>query len=140
MAFVNEQSERDFHQFLTAWKEHAPDLRALFVEIVRRLETVSGMMLDFHAHDHAGNSLRALLPGLHRPLVALLEISDETDSPDSFAIRFYEDTLDDPRELGDWIPRGLLGEDARSFSIGRNQPALADYVLAQLSSMLSHFE
>ncbi len=137
--FADSQSETNYQRFLAEWQENGADssLKIFFLEIIRRLDSVPRMVFKFTAHDHAGNTLRALRPDLHRPLIALMEIPDDSPSPRSFSIRFYDDALRDPHELGDWIPRGLVGEDARSFTFEGNQPALADYLLDCLSGLLN---
>lgn len=134
--FSSASSEKAFNQFFSAWADDGSGLRTLFSEIIRRLSDARGVTLDFTPHDHAGNTLRALRPGISRPIVALIEIPDDCDSPRSFSIRFYENAIEDPKELGEWIPRGICGEDARSFSLEADRLALADYLLARMAVLL----
>ena len=134
--FSNSRLEQDYENFLAGWEEDEPGIKALFKEIVRRLNQSSRMVVYFIALDPAGGAVRAVRPDMHRPLVALLEFPEDSPAPSSLFIRFYDNAVDDPKSLGDWIPRGLFGEDARSFIVEQNQPALADYVLECLDGVL----
>ena len=134
--FSNSRLEQDYQVFLAGWEEDVPGIKALFMEIVRRLNQTSRIVVSFIALDPAGGAVRAMRPDMQRPLIALLEFPEDSPAPCSLSIRFYDNAVDDPKSLGDWIPRGLLGEDARSFTVEKNQPALADYVLECLDGVL----
>lgn len=134
--FTNPASEESFKRFLSAWRDNGSDVRTVFVEILRRFEERSALRFEFSAHDHAGHTLRVLHPDLSRSIVAIVEIPDDSDCPRTFAIRFYESMVRDPKEWGEWIPRGILGEDARNFIIESDRPALADYILERTERVL----
>ena len=45
---------------------------------------------------------------------------------------FYDDMVTDPDEQGDWVPQGLLGEDARCFNVDELDEDFVAYVAARI--------
>ena len=41
--------------------------------------------------------------------------------------------ITDPDELGDYVPEGLMGEDACCFNLDEDDAAVRDYIAARLA-------
>lgn len=54
------------------------------------------------------------------------------DAPRWLSVCFYGEMITDPDEQGDFVPEGLLGEDAICFDIDQYDDALLQYVEARL--------
>ena len=50
----------------------------------------------------------------------------------ALSVCFYADMIQDPDELGDFVPGGLLGEDACCFNLDENDEAMRDYIRARI--------
>ena len=48
------------------------------------------------------------------------------------SVCFYADMVNDPDELGDFVPSGLMGKDACCLNLEEDDPAMRDYILARL--------
>ena len=66
---------------------------------------------------------------------SLREIGDVVDDePEArwLSVCFYADMVNDPDELGDFVPSGLMGKDACCLNLEEDDPAMRDYILARL--------
>lgn len=70
--------------------------------------------------------------GRSRPLFALLDVVEDADAW-FVSLCFFADEINDPEELGDLIPEGLMGEDGYCFDLAEPDPARLNYLLARLN-------
>ena len=54
------------------------------------------------------------------------------DDPRWLSVCFYGEMITDPEEKGDFVPEGLLGEDAVCFDIEEREEGLVQYVQDRL--------
>ena len=54
------------------------------------------------------------------------------DDPRWLSICFYGEMIDDQEEKGDFVPEGLLGEDAVCFDLERRDEKLIRYIEARI--------
>ncbi|WP_281491932.1 hypothetical protein [Desulfosarcina cetonica] len=54
------------------------------------------------------------------------------DAPRWLSVCFYGDMISDPEDMGDFVPEGLLGEDAMCFDIDRWDDHLIAYVESRM--------
>ena len=67
-----------------------------------------------------------------RPLFAMVDIIDDDPDERWLSVCFFGEMISDPDELGDFVPEGLLGEDAHCFDIEEFDEDLMAYVTARL--------
>jgi hypothetical protein len=65
-----------------------------------------------------------------RELFVMVDVID--DSPRWLSICFYGEMIADPEEKGDFVPEGLLGEDAVCFDLEEHDGALMRYIEARM--------
>ncbi len=108
----------DLDAFLAGWTEDKNAVKPLFLSLYSLLQGLDGVELEYRGRPGVSHSLRALYPGrTDRPLFVLVDIIDDAPEARWLSICFYADLVTDPEELGDVVPGGLAGEDARCFDV-----------------------
>ncbi|MBQ7609428.1 MAG: hypothetical protein IJU76_15905 [Desulfovibrionaceae bacterium] len=71
-----------------------------------------------------------------RELFVLIDVID--DDPDNrwLSVCFYADMVTDPDSLADYVPMGLMGEDACCFSLDSPDASLTQYIMERLDEAL----
>lgn len=117
--------------FLSDWEDC--DSREAFLEFRSALESVEGVTLGFKARPGITYSLRGSHPAQQgRELFALVDVIDDDPEQRWLSVCFYDDMVTDPDEQGDWVPGGLMGEDARCFNVDELDEDLVAYVAARI--------
>ena len=62
----------------------------------------------------------------------LVDVVDDEPEARWLSVCFYADMVNDPEELGDFVPSGLMGKDACCLNLEEDDPAMRDYILARL--------
>ena len=118
-------------RFLEAWEIDPQKLKQTFLKTIDKLKTLEETRLNFISRPGVSYSLRARLRNRHdksRNLFALVDIIDNDPDNRWLSICFYEETVTDPDELGNFVPKGILGEDGYCFDLYEDDPFLASYV------------
>lgn len=118
-------------QFLTTW-EDCPAKEAFGV-LRESLMAVPGVVLSTKLRPGVSISLRGGHPNQQgRELFVMVDIID--DDPDNrwLSVCLYDDLVSDPEGLGDFVPQGLLGEDARCFDLDEADVDTVAYVAARI--------
>lgn len=135
----------DFEAFLEAWTEDQLALQPYAKKIYTQLQGFGNVAFDYKARPGVSYSLR----GTHgkqvaaqqaagvRPLFVLVDIIDDEPESRWLSVCFYADMINDPDELGNFVPVGLLGEDAMCFDLYEADQATLEYVLARLREAFS---
>lgn len=119
--------------FLEGWREGLPAMREAFQAYAGALAAHEGVRLSFKARPGVTYSLRARHAAQQaRELFALVDVVD--DDPDGrwLSVCFYDDMVTDPEELGDMVPGGLMGENARCFNLDGDDARMRSYIAARL--------
>lgn len=124
---------QDIKTFLDSWEIDPLQAKPDFIEFMDYLSSQPNVALDFKSRPHISYSLRARNASQkNRELFVLVDVVD--DEPDSrwLSVCFYADMVSDPEENGDFVPSGLLGEDAICFNLDEDDPAAKEYVMKRL--------
>lgn len=117
--------------FLEAWQETKEKNKAAFVHFKSHLENKDGVELEFIPRPGLTYSLRASHPNQkEKSLFAMVDVIE--DSPRWLSICFYGAMITDPDETGDFVPEGLLGEDAICFDVDAWKDPLIGYIQDRL--------
>lgn len=121
----------ELETFLSQWE--ACDARDAFLAFRQTLEAVDGVTLDFKARPGITYSLR----GAHaaqqgRELFVLIDVIDDDPEQRWLSVCFYDDLVTDAQEQGDWVPGGLMGENARCFNVDEADEDLVAYVAERI--------
>ena len=125
------QAIPELDAFLADWTDTPQKNRQAFMELKNHLGAKPGAVLSFIARPGVTYSLRAAAPDRSdRPLFVMVDVIE--DDPRWLSVCFYDDLVQDPDELGDHVPEGLLGEDAVCFDLETYDPELFAYVIARI--------
>ena len=117
--------------FLAEWTDTPEKNRIAFIELKNQLDAKPGVVLSFVARPQVTYSLRAAAPNQNgRPLFVIVDVIE--DQPRWLSVCFYADTVQDPDELGDYVPEGLLGENAVCFDLESYDPDTLAYLRARI--------
>ena len=104
--------------FIAEWGESPEQNKRAFIELKEHLESMAGVQLSFHPRPGLTYSLRAAHARQRdKPLFVMVDVIEDT--PRWLSVCFYGDMISDPEERGDFVPGGLLGQDARCFDINQ---------------------
>lgn len=126
-----EETMAELETFLAEWEPC--DSREAFLACRKALESIDGMVPAFKARPGITYSLRGTHPAHQgRDLFVLIDVIDDDPSQRWLSVCFYDDMVSDPEEQGDWVPQGLMGEDARCFNVDELDEELVSYVTARI--------
>lgn len=113
-------------RFFEEWEDC--DAKTAFRTFWRILESIADAKLEFKARPGITYSLRGTHPAQKRELFVMVDIIDDDPAQRWLSVCFYDDMVTDPEEHGDWVPQGLLGEDARCFNVDELDEEFVEYV------------
>lgn len=123
----------EIEKFLESWKEDKLNLKPAFIEYLQYLNGDSAIELDFKARPNISYSLRAKKADQKkRDLFVLVDVIDDEPESRWLSVCFYADMISDPDGEGDFVPEGLLGEDALCFNLDEDNARSRKYILARL--------
>lgn len=115
--------------FLDEWSEDSLGTKPIFQALFDDLLKKNDAGFEFHERPGVSYSLR----GIHRaqqdrPLFVMIDVIDDDPKQRWLSVCFYGDMIQDPDEIGDLIPEGLLGADGYCFDITEADRNLEKYV------------
>ena len=126
-----ENVKEELEAFVSTWE--SCDAKDAFLVFRQTLEAVDGVNLDFKARPGITYSLRGAHPAQQeRDLFVLIDVIDDDPEQRWLSVCFYDDLVSDEQELGDWVPGGLMGEDARCFNVDEADEELVAYVVERI--------
>ena len=127
---------QELDAFLTDWEDTEEKNKAVFQRMKAFLEKKEGVILNFNPRPGVTYSLRATHANpKKKSLFAMIDVIE--DSPRWLSVCFYGAMISDPEENGDFVPEGLLGEDAICFDIEKWDDAMIAYVESRLDEACS---
>lgn len=121
--------------FMDGWNADPNNTRDCFLQFKNHLEGLDGVRLDFVERPGITYSLRATHENqVKRGLFAMVDVIDDDPADRWLSICFYRELVDDPDGLGDEVPEGLMGEDAKCFDLYEGDDDMVVYVKARLSN------
>ena len=114
------QLPNELATFLETWTTDPNNAKDAFVRFKDFLLTTPDVRFDFKAKND------------ERPLFVLVDVVDDEPEARWLSVCFYADMVNDPDELGDFVPSGLMGKDACCLNLEEDDPAMRDYILARL--------
>ncbi|EGB16003.1 hypothetical protein DND132_2800 [Pseudodesulfovibrio mercurii] len=121
--------------FIDTWTTDPNRTKDCFTALKCRLEGLDGIKLDFVSRPGITHSLRAAHENQRkRNLFAMVDIIDDDPDDRWLSVCFYSELVDDPDGLGDEVPGGLLGEDARCFDLYEGDDDMVRYIGERLAA------
>ena len=125
---------QDVRDFLDNWQDDPLKAKEAFVVYKDFLVGLPGVSLDFKARPGISYSLRARHEAQRkRELFVLVDVVDDEPESRWLSVCFYADMITDPDEKGDYVPEGLMGEDACCFNLDEDDAAMRAYIAARLA-------
>lgn len=119
----------ELNAFIDGWHADNLGLKPAFLQYRDYLASLPDVSLDFKSRPGISYSLRAKnAKQQKRELFVLVDVVD--DEPDSrwLSVCFYADMVTDPDEQGDFVPDGLMGENAICFNLDENNADMQAYI------------
>lgn len=125
------ETQPTLEEFIEKWPDTPEGNRRAFLRLKDHLAAKDGAVLTFIPREGVTYSLRAAHPRqTKRELFVMVDVIE--DDPRWLSVCFYADLITDPEELGDFVPEGLLGEDAMCFDIEEWDDDLMEYVASRI--------
>jgi hypothetical protein len=106
----------ELEAFLRDWSDNAGMVKKVFVTLQTYAEDKGDVLFFFKARPGVSYSLRFKRPGQKdRQLFGLIDVIDDDPEHRWLSVCFYEDLVSDPKEIGNVVPQGILGEDGYCF-------------------------
>ena len=123
---------QEVEQFIKDWPDSPEKNKQIFIRLKDFLNTRPGVVFEYVPREGLTYSLRAKHENQKdKPLFAMVDVIE--DSPRWLSVCFYGELITDPDEAGDFVPDGLMGEDAICFDLEEFDEAAIAYVEARLS-------
>ncbi len=130
---MKKETEQELNTFIEEWQETAGknSNKKTFLHFREYLSRKEGVSLDFIARPGVTYSLR----GVHsdqkdKDLFVMVDVIEDVER--WLSVCFYGDMITDPEERGDFVPGGLLGEDAVCFDLEEQNETLIQYIETRL--------
>lgn len=122
---------QELQTFMDDWTDTDVRSKEAFVRLKSHLDAKDGVQLEFVPRPGVTYSLRAVHQNQkQRSLFVMVDVIE--NDPRWLSICFYGDMITDPDEQGDFVPEGLLGEDAMCFDVDQYDDTLIQYLEARL--------
>ncbi len=119
--------------FINGWQKDNLNLKPAFLQYRDYLADLPDVCLDFKGRPGISYSLRAKNSAQQkRELFALVDVVDDEPESRWLSVCFYADMVTDPDEQGDFVPEGLLGENALCFNLDEDNADMCAYIQARL--------
>jgi len=121
----------ELEKFIDGWQESEDHNKKGFLLLKDELEKLDNVTLEFIAREGLTYSLRAKHSRQNtRNIFVMVDVVE--DRPRWLSVCFYADMITDPDEKGDFVPEGLLGEDALCFDMDEYEEALVSYLVIRV--------
>ena len=115
--------------FIEAWDQDELQTKSVFQALYQLLLEMDNAEIEFIERPGISYSLRGNRTDRDdRPLFVMVDVIDDDPNERWLSVCFYGDMVQDPDELGDLIPGGLLGSDGYCFDISEADDRLVSYV------------
>lgn len=123
----------ELKEFVDQWEETESGTKKAFVVIMDYLMAMDDVTIEFNARPGVSYSLRPRHKNQKgRTLFAMADVIDDDPSERWLSVCFYGDMISDPKESGDLIPDGLLGQDGYCFDLDEYDDEQLEYLKKRL--------
>ena len=128
---MNQETEQLLDTFITEWNDSPEKNKDTFLRFKEYLSKKDGVTLNFIARPGVTYSLRAVHKAQReKKLFVMVDVIEDVTR--WLSVCFYGDMITDPGEKGDFVPGGLMGEDAICFDLEEQDQALIKYIEERL--------
>ncbi|QTA78220.1 Uncharacterized protein dnl_04370 [Desulfonema limicola] len=122
---------KELELFIENWTDTEEENKKAFVRFKDYLAAMPGVILDYVPREGVTYSLRAVHENQKdKSLFVMVDVIE--DEPRWLSVCFYGEMISDPDDIGDFVPEGLLGEDAMCFDLEEYDEDKISYIEARL--------
>ncbi len=126
----------DIDTWLKTWEHDPINAKQAFIYFYDRLKNYPDLTLEFKQRAGVSYSLRAKHPvQTKHELFVMIDVVDDDER--WLSVCFYAHMVNDPQELGDFVPQGLLGEDALCLNLEEDDETIREYILRRIEEAAS---
>ncbi len=130
--FMN-STTTDVNTWLDTWQNDPLGGKQAFLEYYTWLQNQPDLLLEFKQRPGVSYSLRAKhVAQSDAPLFVMIDVVDDEPEARWLSICFYAHMINDPEELGDFVPQGLLGADALCLNLEDDDAHMRGYILQRV--------
>ncbi|MEA3547498.1 MAG: hypothetical protein U9R66_07530 [Thermodesulfobacteriota bacterium] len=128
--FIDNENQVEMENMLQGWETDSLSMKPALIKLKDLLSAKENTVLSFISRPGVTYSLRAGLKGSEnkKPLFVMVDIIDDDPQNRWLSVCFYGDMINDSEERGDFVPGGLLGEDALCFDYDSQDDGLLSYI------------
>ena len=129
--YANNTTQAELEGFIATWQVDGLGTKAAFKSLKELLEKNKNTFISFHARPGITCSMRAQIDigqGKEGSLYAMVDVIDDDPAQRWLSVCFYGEKITDPDGLGDFVPGGLLGQDAVCFDYDAENGELLGYI------------
>lgn len=128
---TEKEIKQEMNTFIDNWAETAERNKEIFLHFQNYLSDKEGVILTFIPRPGVTYSLRASHTAQKKKeLFVMVDVIEDT--PRWLSVCFYGEMISNPEQKGDFVPGGLLGEDALCFDIEQWNEELIRYIEMRL--------
>ncbi len=134
--YTSADEQQAVTELLNAWNDDSQGTKNTFLACKELLESMADTTISFHGRPGITYSLRGSIAGgqgEEDKLFTMVDIIDDDPANRWLSICFYGDMITDSAERGDFVPGGLLGEDATCFDYDSHDDELQKYISQRIS-------
>lgn len=121
----------ELESFIAEWTVDPAGTKGVFVEFMKKLESMADTEIQFNARPGISYSMRGVKTTQDkRPLFVMVDVIDDDPADRWLSVCFYGDSISDPDDRGDLVPGGLLGEDGHCFDA--EDAEMAEYLAERI--------
>lgn len=130
---VEVENQAALDELLQEWQDSPQQTRKAFLRLKDYLTRKEAASFYFDARPGVTYSLRARHANQQkRQLYVMVDVIDDDPANRWLSVCFYGEMISDPDQMGDFVPEGLLGEDAHCFDVEAWDENLLQYVEKRL--------
>lgn len=134
--FAHDTTQGELTAFIAGWQKDELGTRDAFVHLGDLLLKKEHSLVSFQARPGITYSLRGHISAAQKkegPLYAMVDVIDDDPDQRWLSICFYGERISDPEERGDFVPGGLLGQDALCFDYDGQDEELLGYIARRIA-------
>ena len=122
---------QEVEKFIKEWPDSPEKNKEIFIRLKDFLSAKPGIIFEYVPREGLTYSLRAKHENQkEKSLFTMADVIE--DDPRWLSVCFYGEYITDPDEAGDYVPEGLLGDDAICFDLEEYDEDAIKYVEARL--------
>lgn len=130
-------TESRIDAFMDAWQGDSTRMKECFRHFSDLLRSMEMTSSEFVEREGLTYSLRYVHEKQQKkPLFAMIDVIE--GDPRWLSICFYAEFITDPEERGDFVPGGLLGENATCFDLESYDEDVIAYISSRLQEAYQH--